>query len=220
LPIGASPAGECETSGLTDAVAREKSGNEVGLEVVQTDPKRVEGIVRTGILFDDEPLAAGALGLGDDAGKGKRALADFREEWLPIQSHPVVLEMEKRQAAPHFAAPLNAIASAGLHPVGVQFGDHVLRCRVGEDILQNRRSLESDEFDVVVVISERDAGCAEPGARRVEFPHQGVDAAGVAEIDAFRPSIGREPAAEPLQGFRWLFQARRESRARVRAWRR
>ena len=111
----------------------------LGLEVIKADSEGVERIVRTRVLFNNEPLAAGPLGLGDDALEGQRAPADLAEGGLALPGDGVVLEMDERQAPAEFPAPFHAVAAAIMDPVGVKLADQIPRIGVRVNIVEHRR---------------------------------------------------------------------------------
>ena len=98
---------------------------------LEADPERVERVARAGILLDDEPLAAGRFGGGDDAFPVQIAAADLRESRLVVRVDGVILHVKRRKAARKGFAPGYGVPSPILHPVGVDFALDPARVGVG-----------------------------------------------------------------------------------------
>lgn len=160
------------------------------LEIIQAARDAFEGIGGTGVLLDDEPLAAGSLGSGEDFRDVQVSMADLCEEALTIGRDRVIFHMQQRKATSEPTAGFGWITASGLHPMDIEFGLKVLRRGAGEKIIQHGAAIVLEKLVGMIVITQFHARAAQHAASCIESGNQIFHMIGVREINSIRPRIG------------------------------
>ena len=159
--------------------------------------QRVDGIAWRGVLLDDKPLATRLLSGFNDAREVEVSRTDFAEGGVVFVIDDEILQVDQREAASEALAPIDGIAPAVLHPVGVGFA---LQMRsLGKNPLEDRAALPFPEFIVMVVVAEGHLVGGENGCRFFQARYEALDAVAITEIDSGWVRVGGEAAAQLLE---------------------
>lgn len=152
-------------------------------EESETLSESVEWIAFAGILLDDEPLACGIFGGGDNGRKIEVSLAEGSKIRFVFGVDAVVFEMDEGDSVVEALGPEDRIAATALDPVNIEFHEEVLRVDGVEDGIENRASFKATEFVMVIVVSEGKAGIGAGLTGGAESLDKGEDRMRAGEVD-------------------------------------